>query len=135
MEATIRNAAAIYQRTSEAGVSGRDTECAAFSMVNRDLGSCTNGPSRVRALGRNHALWSLLLKDLALAENRLPQDLKTQLIGLAFWSMRYSTLAMSKPLPADPLIEVNQNVVEGLLAQTGPSAHRVVQPLDAALSI
>ena len=116
-------------------MSGRDTECAAFSMVNRDLGSCSNGPSRVRALGRNHALWSLLLKDLALADNRLPQDLKTQLIGLAFWSMRYSTLAMSKPLPADPLIEVNQNVVEGLLAQTAPSAHRAVQPLDAALSI
>jgi flagellar protein FlaF len=86
-------------------------------MVNRELEACTPGPSRVRALGRNHLLWSILVKDLSLAENALPDGIKAQLVGLGFWSMRYSTLAILKDLPLEPLLEVNRNVVEGLQAQ------------------
>ena len=117
MEDHIRNPAAQYQRTSEAGISGRDTECAAFNMVNRELASAVDVNARVRALGRNHTLWSILVKDLALAENSLPDALKSELIGLGLWSMRYSTLAMLKQLSPGPLIEVNRNVVDGLLAK------------------
>jgi len=72
---------------------------------------------RVRALGRNHALWSLLVKDLALSDNQLPEGIKAQLIELGLWSMRYSTLAILQNLSAAPLIDVNRNVMEGLLAQ------------------
>ena len=103
-------------------------------MVNRELANCSEGVSRVRALGRNHNLWSILLKDLALDDNRLPDTLKAQLIGLAFWSMRYSTMALSQPLPTDALIEVNRNVAEGLSAQNSPGNQRLVA-LDSALSI
>ncbi len=124
-----------YQRTSEASISGRDTECAAFNLINRELASCTEGPARVRALGRNHALWSILVKDLALAENLLPDALKTELIGLGLWSMRYSTLAMAKTLSADPLIEVNRNVVDGLLAQSAIGGQRAETMLKASLSV
>ena len=56
MEAIIHKATAMYQRTSEAGISGRETERAAFNMINRDLESCTEGVARIRALGRNHTL-------------------------------------------------------------------------------
>ena len=139
MEAVIRNAAALYQRTSETGISGRDTECAAFNMVNRELEGCTTGLSRVRAFGRNHSLWSVLLKDLALEENRLPDALKAQLIGLALWSMRYSTMAIMQNLSPEPLLDVNRNVMEGLLAQANNGGAPVMQhrtvSLDTALSI
>jgi flagellar protein FlaF len=116
-EAVIRKGAAQYQRTSEAGLSGRDTECAAFNLVIRDLSDCTQGASRLRALGRNHTLWSILVKDLSLGENALPAPLKSELIGLGLWAMRYSTLAMLKDLPLDPLVDVNRNVLDGLLNQ------------------
>ena len=86
-------------------------------MVNRELASAVDVNARVRALGRNHTLWSILVKDLALAENSLPDALKSELIGLGLWSMRYSTLAMLKQLSPGPLIEVNRNVVDGLLAK------------------
>ncbi len=75
------------------------------------------GSSRVIAVGRNHTLWSLLVKDLSLAENRLSEPVKAHLIGLGLWSMRYSTLAILRDLSIDPLIAVNSNVLDGLMAQ------------------
>ena len=86
-------------------------------MINRELESCTPGTSRTRAIGRNHTLWSVLVKDLSLADNGLPEGVKAQLIGLGLWSMRYSTLALLQDLPIDPLIAVNSNVLDGLMTQ------------------
>jgi flagellar protein FlaF len=91
-------------------------------MVIRELENCTPGASRVRALGRNHTLWCILVQDLSLTENRMPEGLKRQLISLGLWSMRYSTLATLKDLPIAPLLEVNRNIVSGLAAQ-GPNAN------------
>jgi len=119
----MRQAAAQYQRTSAASLAGRPTECAAFNMVIRDLAACSPGPTRVAALGRNHTLWSVLVKDLSVADNALPEGLKANLMRLGFWSMRYSTLAMLRDLSLQPLIDVNRDVLEGLLAQqTAPAS-------------
>ncbi len=68
-------------------------------------------------MGRNHTLWAILVQDLSLAENRLPDGIKSELMGLGLWSMRYSTLALLKDLPLDPVIDVNRNVADGLEAQ------------------
>ena len=75
---------------------------------------------RVRAIGRNHELWSLLIKDLAQSGNRLPEALRQSLMQLAAWSMRYSILANLRDLPVQPLIDVNTNIIEGLQAQSAP---------------
>ncbi len=56
-----------------------------------------------------------------MADNRLPDGIKSGLIGLGLWSMRYSTQALLQELPVEPLIEVNNNVLEGLLAQPSSS--------------
>jgi flagellar protein FlaF len=106
-----------YQRASEQFASARDTELAAFAAVTRALEDDPHGMPRVRALGQNHALWSILIKALAVDSNPLPQALKAQLIDLAAWSMRYSTLAILHPLPVEPLLEINRNIAAGLAAQ------------------
>ncbi len=110
-----------YRKASETNISGRETECAAFNMVNRELAACDDGQTRIRALGHNHAMWSTLVRDLGLAENALPDHLKSQLISLGLWSMRYSTRALLEPLSVQPLIDVNRNIVEGLSAQKSSS--------------
>ena len=108
-------------------------------MVNRELEACTPGATRVMALGRNHMLWSILIQDLSLAENALPEGIKTQLVSLGLWAMRYSTLALLKDLPLEPLLEVNRNVAEGLDAQTAPGrrteAPAAIAPLQAPISV
>jgi flagellar protein FlaF len=113
----IRNAASAYQKTQDAGFSAVNAERAAFELVIRELEANPAGPAKLRALGRNHTLWSILVQDLSLAENALPDGLKTVLINLGLWAMRYSTLAMLKPLPLEPLIDVNRNLADGLQAQ------------------
>jgi flagellar protein FlaF len=85
----------------------------------------------VRAIGRNHALWSLLVKDLAQADNRMPAGIKDGLIGLGLWSMQYSTQALLHNLPIRPLIDVNENVLAGLLAQVANTAPGPTGPLSA----
>jgi flagellar protein FlaF len=99
------------------------------------LAACTEGVSRIRALGRNHTLWSLLVKDLALGENRLPEGLKFELVRLGLWSMRYSTLAILKNLSLQPVITVNRNVMEGLQAQNRNSLPRHDETLKAPVAV
>ena len=118
VEAIIRRAAAQYLEQSKASVDARGTEIAAFSRVNRELATATDAAQRIRAIGRNHELWSLLIKDLAQSGNRLPDDLRNSLIQLAAWSMRYSIQANLMGLSVQPLIDVNTNILEGLKAQT-----------------
>ena len=59
----------------------------------------------------------MLIKDLALEGNRLPEALRSNLVALGIWSMRYSTQAILRHLPAAPLIEVNRNIADGLALQ------------------
>lgn len=120
----MRNGAQRYRDIADTTRSARQTEIAAFALVIRDLEDANqpNAPTtlRIAALGRAHDLWSLLVRDLARDGNGLPQTLKTQLVDLGLWAMRYSTLAILKDLPLSPLIEVCQNVLDGLRAQPVP---------------
>ncbi len=114
-----------YQRASEVTASPRETEVTAFAVVNRMLAAESGDRQRIKALGKNHELWSLLVKDLGQSGNALPAGLKRQLVGLGVWSMGYSIKSICDPmLPVAPLIEVNQNILEGLRSQApAPAAN------------
>lgn len=116
-EAAIQHGAARYKQASQVTLSARETELAAFASIIRGLEEADTGTKRIRALGRNHDLWSTLVKDIALENNLLPVDIKNSLITLGAWSMRYSTLAILQDLPIQPLIDVNRNVADGIAQQ------------------
>jgi len=99
--------------------------------VIRGLENIADEAARIRAIGRNHDLWTALVKDLALSTNALPDALKRDLIALGQWSMQYSTLAILQKLPVQPLLNVNRNIVEGLAIQRSriaQDAARVTAP-------
>lgn len=114
----MRNGRDHYRQLGAATAEPRETEIVAFRRIIGELETAEDDRTRVRAFGRNHDLWATLVRDLALTENQLPQDLKTQLIALGFWSMNYSVAGALRHLPAEPAIAVNRNVLEGLLAQS-----------------
>ena len=66
----------------------------AFTVANTYLRECASQASRTKALHKNQQLWSILVKDIMLSQNKLPQPVKDKLIRLAFWSMSYSIRAM-----------------------------------------
>lgn len=110
------------QKVHIGGASPRETEILAFGLCNARLRCCIDATSRIDALNKTHQLWSMLVRDLASNANNLPDSLKKQLIDLGFWAMGYSVAAMGRDLPVQPLIDVNQNILEGLrLQQAAPA--------------
>ena len=114
------------------GASPRETEILAFGLCNARLAKVADPRSRLDALNKTHQLWSLLVRDLASEGNRMPDVVKQELIDIGFWAMGYSVKAAGGTLPLSPLIEVNQNILDGLRAQV---SHRAVKPGDVSLSV
>lgn len=112
-----------YRDAAFAAGSPQETEIAAFALCNKALSGAADAMERIRALAKNHELWSMLVRDLGLEGNRLPADVKQSLLGVAAWSMGYSVRAMGQSdLPVTPLVEVNNNIAEGLRAQRPAAA-------------
>jgi flagellar protein FlaF len=99
------------------GASPRETEILAFGLCNTRLKNAGDSSSRIDALNKTHQLWSILVRDLSGDANKLPEDLKRQLVDLGFWAMSYSVAAMGSGLSTQPLIDVNQNILDGLKLQ------------------
>ncbi|MDR3440138.1 flagellar biosynthesis regulator FlaF [Telmatospirillum sp.] len=116
---------ASYFRTPQlGGATPQETEILAFGFCNDRLGRANTPRQRIQALHLTHQLWSLLVRDVGAPANALPDDLKRQIVALGFWAMAYSTRALSSDLALNPLIEVHQNLIDGLRAQT----RRLVEP-------
>jgi flagellar protein FlaF len=121
-----------YQRLHGADMTPQQIEIAVFEFVTGLLAQASDGVSRIKALGKNHELWSALIKHLSLSGNTLPPDLKSRLVELGEWAMTYSIKAMCDDLSVQPLIEVNRNIADGLRSQTGHTGRPVsVDPLSA----
>jgi flagellar biosynthesis regulator FlaF len=104
-------------------MTARDGEIMAFTVANTYLRECASQATRTKALHKNQQLWSILVKDIMLSQNKLPQPVKDKLIRLAFWSMSYSIRAMgAADLPLAPLISINANMIEALQLQTENAA-------------
>ncbi len=116
---------AAYDRKAERSIEPREVEAAAFVFVNRLLAQAATADERIRALSRNHRLWSLLLTDIGLTSNALPPILKKDLVSVGAWSMSYSIAAMSQDRPLGPLVEINADMIEALR----PSVARMPPPL------
>jgi flagellar biosynthesis regulator FlaF len=113
----MQYARAAYRRRQDAHADPRITEITAFGVVNRALETAETPAARREALGRSHALWHALVLDLSSPGNRLPEALRTQLLDLGAWAMRYSTQALLRDLPVAPLVEVHRNLADGLREQ------------------
>ncbi len=131
----MRKGAALYLARSKTSINPQETEIALINLINRELATANTSAERIRAIGRNHDLWSTMLKDLSQSGNRLPAPLKRQLIDLAIWSMRYSILATLKNLDIQPLLDVNTNILEGLQAQTLKAAPSAPISVDLVRSL
>lgn len=99
------------------GGAPRETEMLALGLCNAKLRSLNDARTRIDALHKTHQLWSLLVRDLAGNANKLPADLKMSLVDIGFWAMGYCVMAMGSEISVQPLIDVNQNILEGLKMQ------------------
>ena len=109
---------ASYFRTPQIGAATpRETEILAFGLCNDRLTRAATTRERIEALGKTQQLWSLLVNDLGSEGNRLPDELKQNLLRLGFWAMDYTTRATLQNLPLEPLVALHRDMIEGLRAQ------------------
>lgn len=113
--------ASTYSQNSDlGGATPRETEAVAFGLCNARLSQAITPAERVAALHKTHLLWAILVRDLSNAGNRLPEQLRQQLLNLGVWAMSYSVAAMTSEASLLPLIEVNRNLADGLRTPAMP---------------
>jgi len=109
-----------YQNAQRTTEEPRATEYRLFGQVTGALMDVhrarARGVALVDAIDWNRQLWSALATDCLDDKNRLPRELRAQIISLAIWVGKYSGKVTRDGAPIDPLIEVNRTIMQGLTA-------------------
>ncbi|MBN3866886.1 flagellar biosynthesis regulator FlaF [Gluconobacter kondonii] len=113
-------AASQYQKQSGSYLSSREMEVMAFRHVNSLLTQAKDHEKKVAALAANLKLWSILSLSVERVDCPLPSVLRDDILKVGSWSMRYSNAAFNAAKDLQPLVDVNNDMIEGLSANTKP---------------
>ena len=107
-----------YQSTQRVTEDSRTTEYRLFGQVTGALmdakkNGITGGPL-AETVDWNRRLWGTLAADCMDERNRLPKEVRAQIVSLSLWVTRYSTDVMSKGAWMDQLVEVNRTIMQAL---------------------
>jgi flagellar protein FlaF len=108
-----------YAPTSAPIRTSRGTEYEAFAQVTHRLQSAARGPGRrikaiAQAVHENRQLWTLLATDVMDDANRLPAQLRGQILYLSEFTRLHSSRVLAAQASLDPLIDINTAVMRGL---------------------
>jgi len=62
----------------------------------------------------NRRLWGSLAADCMDDRNRLPKEVRAQIVSLSLWVTKYSKEVTRQGAPMDPLIAINRTIMQGL---------------------
>jgi len=109
-----------YQKTQAAAENPRNTEYRLFGQVTGALldaqKASAKGAPLIDAIDWNRQLWSALASDCLDDANKLPQELRAQIVSLSLWVAKYSREVTRAGASVEPLIEVNRSIMQGLNA-------------------
>ncbi|HXZ67156.1 MAG TPA: flagellar biosynthesis regulator FlaF [Alphaproteobacteria bacterium] len=115
-----------YQQTQKKLASPRDTEYRLFAEITSALIGSKDLPRTdqrlIAAIMQNRKLWSTLAIDCADEANRLPKELRAQIVSLSLWVSRYTSSVMSQKADMAPLIDINRTIMEGLAPRNEPAS-------------
>jgi len=119
-----------YEKAQKSVQSPRATEYRLFGQVTHALikarDSGTRDQEYMKALDWNRRMWSTFSADCAVEGNGLPQQLRAQLISLAIFVSKHTSLVMRGREDMETLIDINRSIMEGLAPQT-----QAQQPVSA----
>lgn len=107
-----------YQKAQRAADDPRSTEYRLFGQVTGALMEAQNvgarGAPLIDAVDWNRRMWSTLAIDCMDNANRLPKELRAQIVSLSLWVTKYSSEVMHQGASLNPLIDVNRTIMQGL---------------------
>lgn len=107
-----------YNQNSATQMTSRQIEVMAFGQTILFLKNAKNQKERIHALTMNQKLWSSILLETSVEDNEIPDIMRKDLLSLAIWSTRYSIRAMLHDITLKPLIDINQDMLDGLRQNT-----------------
>jgi flagellar protein FlaF len=117
-----------YQQAQQANLSGRELEAMAFTRAAlklEDAKKLTDKPQEFsKALRFNHLLWTIIQADIVEPENKLPPEIKANIMSLSIFVDKQTAKALQTRDPADleTLININRNLAAGLRMKPGETA-------------
>ncbi|WP_373085923.1 flagellar biosynthesis regulator FlaF [Sneathiella sp.] len=107
---------AAYQKANQNTENPRQTEYRAFAIFTRAMEEVDveDQIAKIKVIANNRRLWLTLQTDLMTEGNALPVTLKAQLLSIAMWVGRYSSVAMKGEASLAPLITVNKQIMDGM---------------------
>ncbi|MEO1014256.1 MAG: flagellar biosynthesis regulator FlaF [Pseudomonadota bacterium] len=127
-----------YAAATRTTATGRDAEAKIFAQViaglNAARASFDKGEVRpmAEAIFRNDQLWIALSVDLLADGNKLPPELRSQLLDLAVFSQRHGRKVLLKEGDVQELINVNMAVMRGLKGEGVEPAEEPAKDAEAA---
>jgi flagellar biosynthesis activator protein FlaF len=107
-----------YQNTQRITENPRETEYRLFGQVTGALISAQrdglSGGPLAEAVDWNRRMWRTLAADCLDDRNKLPQELRANIVSLSLFVTRYSKSVTRKGAPLDPLIDINRTIMQGL---------------------
>jgi flagellar biosynthesis activator protein FlaF len=126
-----------YKSAISATENPRQTEYRLFALVTKALMDAKEaggkGKKFIAAVDWNRRMWLTLQMDLASDQNGLTDELRAQLISVAIWVDKHSSVCLRGDASIDPLISVNRTIMEGLAQQPkAQEAQPAARPAFAA---
>ncbi|MGI3169843.1 flagellar biosynthesis regulator FlaF [Pseudooceanicola sp. C21-150M6] len=121
-----------YRQTAAPTRTARSTEYEVMARVTHRLISAAKQgrrgfPDLCHALHDNRKLWTLLAADVMDKKNKLPSDLRTQIVSLADFTRVHSGKVLRKQANVAPLVEINTAIMRGLTSE------KTIQSLPSAV--
>jgi flagellar biosynthesis activator protein FlaF len=114
---------AAYQRVAQVTETSRQTEVRLLADVTRELQALAAGPHeyarRLEVTDWNRQVWLTFALDCGQADNPLPAALRAKIVSLGMWVYKYTAEA-GDGADLQPLIDVNQAVMKGLMGKAQP---------------
>ena len=109
-----------YQRAAQKAETPREMEYRLFGQVTRALVDASQSDAndfarRMDALDWNRLLWSTLSTACQSDDNRLPVELRAQIISLALFINRHTSEVMRGDEDWESLIDINRMIMQGLM--------------------
>jgi flagellar protein FlaF len=107
-----------YQSTQQITENPRDTEYRLFGRITGALIDAqkdgTAGAELIKAIDWNRQLWSTLANDCLDDRNRLPREVRANIVSLSRFVSKYSRSVAREGASVSPLIEINRTIMQGL---------------------
>ena len=127
-----------YTRAQRTTGTPRENEYRLFADVTRALMEAGSSGNRDQkffdALDWNRRLWSTLSTDCSSPANKLPRQLRAQIISISIWVSKYTSMVALDRADIDALININRTIMEGLAPQQGQQQPAPNAPQSATVT-